>query len=170
MLKRGIALEAVYFSPRPLHPAGGANKVERLAGIACPAGLRLICMSSTLQSADGDNETHVPEDLTITVMCVALCSGWQGQQRVRRPWRRRLPASWGRWPARPWRAWRLSTALCPSPSAPLAGRLDKVEIMDLSRPDETTYDTSIEPYQDCYALICFSPSQNAADLGSGRGR
>src|SRR5690606_2821787 len=66
-MKRGIALEAVYFDTPPFTSPRALNKVERLAGILsrwAPVNLHVV----NFTPVQTEIMKHVPEDLTITVM------------------------------------------------------------------------------------------------------
>ena len=150
-MKRGIALEAVYFDTPPFTSPRALNKVERLAGILsrwAPVNLHVV----NFTPVQTEIMKHVPEDLTITVMRRFMF-------RVAEVLARRVGAlalitgeSVGQVASQTLESMAVINSVVSIPVLrPLAG-LDKVEIMDLSRRIET-YDTSIEPYQDCCTLF-----------------
>ncbi|MTI96860.1 MAG: tRNA 4-thiouridine(8) synthase ThiI [Firmicutes bacterium] len=150
-MKRGIALEALYFDTPPFTSPRALAKVEKLARQLSrygPVNLHVVNFTAVQQAL---MET-TPEDLTITVMrrfmyrvaealakrksCLALITGESVAQVA----------------SQTLESIQVINDVVRLPVLRPVVTMDKVEIVELARRIET-YETSVEPYQDCCALF-----------------
>ena len=150
-MKRGVTLEALYFDTPPFTSARALDKVERLAKILAdwaPVNLHVVNFTPVQR----DLMENVPEDMTITIMrrfmfriaerlaqrrgALALITGESVAQVASQTLESMLTIN----------------NVVSTPVLRPVVTMDKVEIMDLARRIGT-YDTSIEPFQDCCALF-----------------
>lgn len=150
-MKRGVTLEAVYFDTPPFTSARALAKVERLAAILAdwaPVNLHVVNFTPVQKAL----MEHVPEDLTITVMRRFMF-------RIAEAIAQRTGAlalvtgeSVGQVASQTLESMFAINHVISTPVLRPVAALDKVEIMELSRRIGT-YETSIEPFQDCCSLF-----------------
>jgi thiamine biosynthesis protein ThiI len=150
-MKRGIALEAVYFDTPPFTSARALAKVEKLAGILArwaPVNLHVVNFTPVQRAL----MEHVPEDLTITVMrrfmfrVAEALAGEKGALALI------TGESVGQVASQTLESMLTINSVVAIPVLRPVVAMDKVEIMELARKIGT-YETSIEPYQDCCTLF-----------------
>lgn len=150
-MKRGIALEAVYFDTPPFTSARALAKVEKLAEILArwaPVNLHVVNFTPVQRAL----MEHVPEDLTITVMrrfmfrVAEALAGEKGALALI------TGESVGQVASQTLESMLTINSVVAIPVLRPVVAMDKVEIMELARKIGT-YETSIEPYQDCCTLF-----------------
>lgn len=150
-MKRGVALEAVYFDTPPFTSARAMAKVEKLAGILAnwaPVNLHVINFTPIQRVL----MEHVPEDLTITVMRRFMFR--VGEVLARRQGALALITgeSVGQVASQTLESMLTINSVVLTPVLRPVVAMDKVEIMEIARRIGT-YETSIEPFQDCCTLF-----------------
>ena len=150
-MKRGISLEALYFDTPPFTSPRALAKVEKLAKILAnwaPVNLHVVNFTSVQRSL----MDNVPEDLTITIMRRFM---FRVAEKLARRWGALAlitGESVGQVASQTLESMLTINSVVSLPVLRPVVALDKVEIMDMSRKIGT-YDTSIEPFQDCCALF-----------------
>jgi len=150
-MKRGISLEALYFDTPPFTSPRALAKVEKLAKILAnwaPVNLHVVNFTSVQRSL----MENVPEDLTITIMRRFM---FRVAEKLARRWGALAlitGESVGQVASQTLESMLTINSVVSLPVLRPVVALDKVEIMDMSRKIGT-YDTSIEPFQDCCALF-----------------
>jgi thiamine biosynthesis protein ThiI len=150
-MKRGVALEAVYFDTPPFTSARALDKVERLAKILAkwaPVNLHVVNFTP-VQRALMEN---VPEDMTITIMRRFMFRVAQELAQRRGALALITGESVAQVASQTLESMLTINSVVSTPVLRPVVTMDKVEIMDLARRIGT-YDTSIEPFQDCCALF-----------------
>lgn len=150
-MKRGIALEAVYFDTPPFTSARALAKVEKLAGILAqwaPINLHVVNFTPVQRAL----MEHVPEDLTITVMRRFMFRVAEALARKKGALALITGESVGQVASQTLESMLTINTVVSTPVLRPVVAMDKVEIMEISRKIGT-YETSIEPYQDCCTLF-----------------
>lgn len=150
-MKRGITLEAVYFDTPPFTSARALAKVERLAGILAqwaPVTLHVINFTPIQRAL----MEHVPEDLTITVMRRFMFRVAEALARRQGALALITGESVGQVASQTLESMLTINSVVSTPVLRPVVAMDKVEIMEISRRIGT-YETSIEPFQDCCSLF-----------------
>lgn len=150
-MKRGIALDAVYFDTPPFTSERALRKVEDLAKIMArwaPVNLHVVNFTPVQRAL----MEHVPEDLTITVMRRFMFRVSEELARSRGALALITGESVGQVASQTLESMLTIEEVAHLPVLRPLVAMDKVEIMDLSRK-VGTYETSIQPYQDCCVLF-----------------
>lgn len=150
-MKRGIALEAVYFDTPPFTSPRALAKVEDLAKILArwaPVNLHVVNFTPVQRML----MEHVPEDLTITVMRRFMFRVSEELARKKGALALITGESVGQVASQTLESMATINEVVSMPVLRPLVTMDKVEIMDLSRRIGT-YETSIQPYQDCCVLF-----------------
>lgn len=150
-MKRGISLEALYFDTPPFTSPRALAKVEKLAKILAnwaPVNLHVVNFTSVQRCL----MENVPEDLTITIMRRFMFRVAEKLARRRGALALITGESVGQVASQTLESMLTINSVVSLPVLRPVVALDKVEIMDMSRKIGT-YDTSIEPFQDCCALF-----------------
>jgi thiamine biosynthesis protein ThiI len=150
-MKRGVSLEAVYFDTPPFTSPRALTKVETLAGILAkwaPVNLHVVNFTP-VQRALMEN---VPEDLTITIMRRFMFRVAEALARRRGALALITGESIGQVASQTLESMLTINQVVSLPVLRPVVAMDKVEIMELSRRIGT-YETSIEPFQDCCGLF-----------------
>lgn len=150
-MKRGISLEAVYFDTPPFTSPRALGKVEKLAAILAewaPVNLHVVNFTPVQRSL----MENVPEDLTITIMRRFMFRVAEELARRRGALALITGESVGQVASQTLESMLTINSAVSLPVLRPVVALDKVEIMDIARRIGT-YDTSIEPFQDCCTLF-----------------
>jgi thiamine biosynthesis protein ThiI len=150
-MKRGIALEALYFDTPPFTSPRALAKVEKLAKILAqwaPVNLHVVNFTPVQRSL----LERVPEDLTITVMRRFMFRVAQALARREGALALITGESAGQVASQTLESMLVINEVVSLPVLRPVVALDKVEIMDQARKIGT-YDVSIEPFPDCCALF-----------------
>ncbi|HBS93705.1 MAG TPA: tRNA 4-thiouridine(8) synthase ThiI [Firmicutes bacterium] len=153
-MKRGISLEAVYFDTPPFTSPRALAKVEKLANILAqwaPVNLHVVNFTSVQRSL----MENVPEDLTITIMRRFMFRVAEELARRRGALALITGENVGQVASQTLESMLTINSVVSLPVLRPVVALDKVEIMDISRRIGT-YNTSIEPFQDCCTLFVSS--------------
>lgn len=150
-MKRGISLEAVYFDTPPFTSPRALAKVEDLAKILArwaPVNLHVVNFTPVQKAL----MKEVPEDLTITVMRRFMFRVAEQIARRREALALITGESVGQVASQTMESMLTINSVITLPVLRPVVAMDKVEIMELARKIGT-YETSIEPYQDCCVLF-----------------
>lgn len=150
-MKRGIALEALYFDTPPFTSARALAKVEKLAGMLAqwaPVTLHVVNFTPIQRAL----MEHVPEDLTITVMRRFMFRVAEALARRQGALALITGESVGQVASQTLESMATINYVVSTPVLRPVVAMDKVEIMEVSRRIGT-YETSIEPFQDCCSLF-----------------
>lgn len=150
-MKRGISLEAVYFDTPPFTSPRALAKVEKLAQILAqwaPVNLHVVNFTPVQQNL----MEHVPEDLTITIMRRFMFRVAEELAHREKALAIITGENVGQVASQTLESLRTINEVVSLPVLRPVVALDKVEIMDLAKKIGT-YNTSIEPHQDCCSLF-----------------
>src|SRR5690554_4906526 len=165
-MKRGIALEAVYFDTPPFTSPRALAKVERLAKILAqwaPVNLHVVNFTPVQKAL----MQHVPEDLTITVMRRFMFRVAEALAQRQGALALITGESVGQVASQTLESMLTINNVVSAPVLRPVVALDKVEIMDLARKIGT-YETSIEPFQDCCTLFVSPHPKTRPTLSQAR--
>jgi len=150
-MKRGITLEAIYFDTPPFTSPRALAKVENLAKILAqwaPVNLHTVNFTPVQRAL----MEHVPEDLTITIMRRFMFRIAQEVALHRGALALITGESVGQVASQTLESMLTINSVVSIPVLRPVVAMDKVEIMEAARKIGT-YETSIEPYQDCCVLF-----------------
>lgn len=165
-MKRGVRLEAVYFDTPPFTSPRARLKVEKLAAILAqwgPVNLHVVNFTPVQRSL----MEKVPEDLTITVMRRFMFRVAEALAHRRGALALITGESVGQVASQTLESMLTINAVVDLPVLRPLATLDKVEIMDLAAKIGT-YDTSIEPFQDCCTLFVSPHPKTKPTLAQAR--
>lgn len=150
-MKRGIELEAIYFDTPPFTSPRSLAKVEKLAQILSQWG-RVTLHIVNFTPVQRALMEHCPEDLTITVMRRFMYRVAEALAKKQEALALITGENVAQVASQTLESMYTINHCIETPVLRPVVTMDKVEIIDLAKKIGT-YETSVEPYQDCCALF-----------------